>query len=84
MGGSGSGTQYFSNMVFSTYMSGIVVTFTASAPTHFADMTTNAVDTEEFDVYLLMYQRTLTLDTHNHVFNNKEDRVPGTLQMAKP
>ena len=78
------GTASYTTMSFTTYMSDIVVTFTASAPTHYADMTQATQVTTTFDVYVLMYQRKLKLVPHDTVFNNAEDRSRGTLQVATP
>lgn len=78
------GTGTFTTMSFSTFMSDIVVTFTAVAPTHAADMAQATQVTAAFDVYVLMYQRKVTMQRHINHFNNPEDRSEGTLQVATP
>ena len=60
------------------------VTFTASAPAHFADLSAGTQVTEDFDVYMLIYKRVLTLDRHQNYFNKIEDESAGTLMVAAP
>ena len=69
---------------FSTRMNNIVVTFTASAPTHFSDMSQGTQVTTAFDVYALIYQRKITLQKQVRHFDKKEDQSAGTLQVATP
>jgi hypothetical protein len=65
-------------MYFSTRASQIEVTFTATAPTHLADMSVKTQLTGNFDVYQMVYQRTLLLTPHKNVFDNVEDMQQGT------
>jgi hypothetical protein len=88
---SGTGTFYrytgvstLSYMQFTTYMSNIVITFTASAPAHFADLTAGTQVTTAFDVYALMYSRKLTLEKFENYEDSKNGQSTGTLQVATP
>ena len=65
-------------MYFSTRASQIEVTFTATAPTHLADMSVATQLTGNFDVYQMIYQRTFLLTRHKNEFNNAEDMQQGT------
>jgi hypothetical protein len=74
-------TKYFDYFRVDQHAKDLELTFTATAPTHFADMTTTTIVTSTFDVYKLFYRRTITLTPHKYEFSNNDE---GTNSPATP